>query len=215
MTPSRSASAKTRALVIALVLSVHGLMALPLPRPVMRQNSPGSLQELSNWRGRLGEAGLHVTNEQLIDWVGVLSQPMFWRRELLAPMRPVHDLMGVGQGWGFFAVPVTHPRRLEVYAIAGEQETLIFRRLDPKRTWRADWFADRHVRGVYDSVRGRKPIYRRFVATVAEMAFEDFPEATEVRVQLVRTHTPSPRDAVVHGESKVLMDVTVARGETP
>lgn len=214
MTRPRTTAARHRALIIALVLCVHGLMALPLPRPVMRQNSPSSVQELSNWRDRLADAGVRLTNEQLVDWVRWWSQPTLWRRELLAPMRPLHDLMGVGQGWGFFAVPVTHPRRLEVYAIDGDTERLIYRRLDPRHSWRAAWFSDRHVRGVYDSIRGRKPTYRRFVATVAEMAFEDFPNADEVRVQLVRSRTPHPRQDVDVEETKVLMDITIARPES-
>jgi len=181
----------------------------------MRQNSPDSLRELSNWRNRLDDAGVRVTNDQLVAWVRMWSQPTLWRRDLLTPLRPLHDFMGVGQGWGFFAVPVTHPRRLEVYAIDGEQEVLIYRRLDPAHDWRAAWFSDRHVRGVYDSIRGRKPTYRRFVGSVADMAFKDFPDADKVRVQLVRTQTPDPRQEDVYTDAKVLMDMTVTRPETP
>ena len=215
MTLPASPTAKTRAVLIALVLCLHGFMATPLPRPVVRQHAPGSLRELANWRDQLAQFGVQVSNEQLVSWVKLGSAPALWRRTLLTPIRPVHAFTGVGQGWGFFAVPVTHPRRLEVYLLQGDEERLLFRRLDEMYDWRADWFADRHVRGVYDSIRGKKPTYKRFVRSVATFALEEFPAATGVRVQLVRTQTPHPTRPAATSEVKVLLAETVLRTDLP
>ena len=67
-------------------------------------DSPSSVQELSNWRDRLADAGVRLTNEQQVDWVRWEPADLM-ASQLLAPMRPLHDLMGVGQGG--LAVPVT------------------------------------------------------------------------------------------------------------
>lgn len=215
MRSSRANMAKIRAVLLAVLLCGQGILSVPLPLAVVRPNSPESSSELSNWRNQLEQVGITVTKDELVGWVKQWSQLARWRRELLLPLRPVQDLFGTGQEWGFFAVPVTHPRRLEVYLLDDEGESLLYRRLDPDHTWRAAWFSDRRVRGVYDSVRGRKPVYQRFVQTVSSDALQTFPEANGVRVQLVRTQTLLPSDEDPMVVPKILMKRTVWREDNP
>lgn len=194
-----SRRAVVRAILIALVLAVHGLKAAPLPRPVSEATfkRPETQEELRRWMGLVDALGLPLTQKQvksISQTVGGQVGRARWR--VMKPFKPLFDLTGTGQGWALFATPDSHPQRLEVWIETASGERLVSRRTDRRFDYLGRTLAFRRVRGVYDSVTGKaKPQYTRFCRWVADRAFDDFPEAERVRVQQVRTHTVLPWEA--------------------
>ncbi|MFT4623851.1 MAG: hypothetical protein ACI8PZ_002507 [Myxococcota bacterium] len=185
-----------RALLITVVLAVHGLKAAPLPRPISEASfaRPENREELRRWMGLVDALGIPLSTAQLkslSSGIGGKVGRARWR--LMRPLKPVFDLTGTGQGWALFATPDSHPQRLEVWIGTAGEERLVSRRCDADYPHLAAALSFRRVRGVYDSVSGKpKPTYRRFTRWVADRTFETFPEAEWVRVEQVRTHTRLP-----------------------
>lgn len=179
--------------MLAVVIGVQVFLALPLPREVGTAKSPESRAEVQRWLALGERIGVHMTPDEmqaslhsLGAWTGG------FRRELVQPWLPVQRWMGTGQGWAFFAVPDTHPVRLEVTVVEPEGSRVVFRRLDPAHRWRASTFAYRRVRGLYDSARKKNTMYRRFSRWVAREALADHPEGQAVELQVLKNRVTLP-----------------------
>ncbi len=179
--------------MLLFVLGIQLVIALPLPREGVSLKSPESREEIQRWLALSERLGVTMTQEGFVSGLNTLGS---WtgglRRDLIKPWLPVQRVTGTGQRWAFFAVPDTHPVRLEVSVVEPEGSRLVFRRLDPDHRWLAPTFAYRRVRGLYDGARKKNRLYLRFVDWVADQTFEAYPEAEGVEVEVLRYHTTLP-----------------------
>ena len=194
--PLQSPLAVLRAAFITLALAVHGLAAAPLPHAVTKQDlkNPVSAEEVERWASRLTAMGYAVTPEELSEQViSVTSVIAGIHRAPLKPLRPIFRLTGTGQGWGLFANPDNFPSRLEIRVKRADGTwSTVYRRLDPEHRWAVDLLTYRRVRGIYEADGfGKKPSsnYRRFADWIGERLLQADPDAQEVEVRMMRTHT--------------------------
>lgn len=209
-----------RAALITLALVVHGIYAAPLPSRVTRADldSAEGREEVDRWMTFVEGAGIPLTRAQIEEttmaWTGALAD---LHKALRAPFYDALKLTGTGQAWALFASPDSHPHRLEVYVEEGGVWRPIYRRNHPGLAWRDATFRFRRVRGLYDGSTGKSRVeYWNFTRWVAREALLDFPNATAVRVQMVRTHTvlpwetPDPRETArqvhTHKRTAILPD---------
>ncbi|MCA9493965.1 MAG: hypothetical protein KC621_28755 [Myxococcales bacterium] len=191
---------RLRAVVLAIVIAVHGLAAAPIPHVVTQNDlrNPVSAEEVRRWAERLTALGLERTPEQLGEEV------IWWTERIggahhaaLAPFRSFFRFTGTNQGWALFANPDTHPIRLQIRVRRegrGDWE-ILFQRLDPEHDWAADLLAYRRVRGVYDAggYRSRpRGNYRRFAKWIAHRVLDGDPTVQAVEIRSLRTHTTTP-----------------------
>jgi hypothetical protein len=190
---------RVRAALIALGVVVHGFAAAPLPRSVKRSqmDTPMAKEELGRWVAVAARVGVEITIPELADWMtstGAVAASA--RKAVMAPFGPWFRLTGTGQGWGLFTYPDTFPHRLTVEVREGRSWRTVYAGLDPDATWMRPQLAYRRVRAVYDGNTDKVgPSYEPFVDWVAAHAFADFPDAKQVRVGFVRTHSTMPGEA--------------------
>ncbi len=180
------------ACVIAWQL-VESLPAIPTISPEMLRRPEAQL-ELSRWQGAFGQLGIEVQRQELVSLARGFGDAMHRVHRVFDPLDPVAELLGVGQGWGLFAQADDVPGRLEieVFAAGGASE-VVYRRLDPDRTWRAERWAYRRMRAAYDQDVGRvASVFRRFTEVVAATRFAEDPDAVRVVVRIVPTRTQVP-----------------------
>lgn len=191
---------RLRAVVLLVVVGVHGLAAAPIPHVVTRADlqNPVSAEEVRQWAARLTAVGLAVTpkelGEQVLWWTERIGGA---HRAALAPFRPLFHATGTNQGWALFANPDNHPIRLQIRVRrAGSPDwEILFQRLDPEHAWHADLLAYRRVRGVYDAGGFRqkpRPNYQRFARWIGHRALAEDPAIEAVEVRSLRTHTTLP-----------------------
>lgn len=187
-----------RAGLLAGVLAVYGLAALPLPHAVKRASfdEPVAREELTAQAAWLGRVGVATTADGLADalytfsagWVTVYDHT-------LKPLAPLFRLTGTGQSWGLFTYPDTFPHQLVVEVRAGKSAPwqVWFQGLDPEHDWMRDVIAYRRVRGVYDG-QTTKPgaSWNNLTRWLARRAFEQDATLTTVRVSFRRFHTVRP-----------------------
>jgi hypothetical protein len=117
--------------------------------------------------------------------------------------KPVFDVLGTNQAWALFASATTKPERLviQIQREGSLEWHVVTRRLDPCCTWKEDALRYRRIRGVWDGQRDRmRAAYKGMTKWVAREAFEDFPDATRVRVHLeqrISTYPWEPDDLTV------------------
>ncbi|MDP2315591.1 MAG: hypothetical protein Q8P41_22015 [Pseudomonadota bacterium] len=192
-----------RAALIAVVLLVSGIAASPMPKSVRRAHfeTPIAIEEVDRWVGILGGVGVTVTRKELADrtyTVGKFFADL--RGTLLGPFKGWFRVTGTGQGWGLFTYPDSYPHQLVIEVRAagsapGSEDGWrpIYAALDPDAAWHRDQLAYRRVRGVYDgNTRKPGPSYDNFVAWASRQAFADLPDAAEVRIGFIRTHSTMP-----------------------
>jgi hypothetical protein len=186
-----------RAGLILLALVVYGIAASPLPRSMKRSqfDTPMAIEEVDQWVGILGAAGIPITRAALSDdafAVGTVFADL--RSALLGPFKGWFRITGTGQGWGLFTYPDIFPHQLVIEVRPkGGTFAPIYAGLDPDAAWMRPQLAYRRVRGVYDG-NTTKPgaSYDNFVHWIGRLALADFPDSAEVRVGFVRTHTTMP-----------------------
>ena len=162
--PARRAWPAVRALLIAGVLFVEWIDAMPLPELNEKDLSYEVAQdELEQWRDTLAGLGVELTSDELAQAglrVGAASTG--FRRGILRPFRPVFRVTGIGQAWGLFAYPDPYAGRLTIEGRgvqrAGTGRPWYFGRSGGQRgsPEPEDLVEYRRVRGIYDD-NGDRP----------------------------------------------------------
>lgn len=189
-----------RAALISLHLLALGLLAFPSPSGGMSRSSwadPTVQAEFAAWRQRLAGLGVELSAQEFEDelWE-VASAYMKARSAVLEPMQPYHDWFGTWQSWRMFVAPQRFPARLhvDVRLAEGQEWTPVYVERDPELRWMASVFDHDRMRSEMFrySWKKYKSSWRPFAQWIARNAAQDFPEATEVRVQYFRFETLSP-----------------------
>jgi hypothetical protein len=184
-----------RALLIALVLLVHGTKALPWPDVRERDLAYGVAQdELERWAGILGSLGIRLSAEQLAERVIAVGRASAAaQRALHGPVRPLLRITGTGQAWGLFAYPDPYAGRLVVSSRRAQGDGLTgpwqerYRAPGQGDPWLVARLESRRIRGVYDDNGDRpKPggFYDPFCDWVAVEVMAREPDVVEVEIRL-------------------------------
>jgi hypothetical protein len=206
-----------RAALLAVVVFVHGVAASPLPPSPTTAKAlanPIAVEELDGWVRLLGGLGVTTNRAQLTELAVRSSVVTSELRGLVTkPFRPLMRITGTGQGWGLFTYPNTHPHRLVIEVERGGEFQVVYRALDPEHRYLEPQLTFRRVRGVYDDNASKvRPSYESFARWVARRAFADWPDATRVRVKMIRTHVVTPGQKP-DPKSEVRLVRVVKRGE--
>jgi hypothetical protein len=176
-----------RAIVAAIAVFWAVVASLPMPGPgsASALQDPTAQRELADWSLLLGSLGLSVPPERLGEGVLAIGEVARTAQSTATwPVRPLVRQLAIQQGWGLFAYPDREPVRLIVEGDAGDRKYhAIFRSLDPKARWEADWFAYRRVRAMMSPGRKLPATFRGVVDQVAARAFRDHPALVRVRVR--------------------------------
>ena len=198
-----------RAIILAIVVLIHGLAAAPLPSKMHKrdQNDEAVQKELSRWVDALSGIGISVSEKGLWNFsyqAGNIATKS--RNAILKPVRPFFKLTGTGQGWGLFTHPDRRPDHLEVWGKAenAKEWKLLYRSLDEDHRFMADKLSYRRLRGLWDGNANRpkryfkknrkKQPYLYFTQWVACEAFSKHPELHKVKVQYERSFTTTPKE---------------------
>jgi hypothetical protein len=135
---------------------------------------------------------VHVTSDELEAQAWTVAQAYLkCQMPLYAVAQPLVSQFGLGQGWGMFSNPETHPARLHVELDRGQGfETLYVSRSD-EYAWRRREFDHNRMRKLVGRVfRDQSPaLYKELVSWVATQVQRDFPDAERVRVRRYRFNT--------------------------
>lgn len=198
--PGRSPGrvAHLRAGLIAVVLLVHGVVALPIGPKITEASiaSERGQRQFLAWHALVAPLGVDTDTfaRWLIDGSSVLVDV---DRALTSPVRPLFRLTGTGQAWALFASEDRDPHRLVVRVRHGEGtpwET-VFRQLDPAHghPWIGSHVGFRRHRGLWDG-QGKyasKP-YRLFGRSLSEAIFAEDPSVSHVELHLERSCVAAP-----------------------
>jgi hypothetical protein len=182
-----------RALLLAAVIVVEAVDAIPGNLGARTLARPTAQAELDAWRRLLARVGVQTTNEALADAVvAVVKPPLRARKEILDVARPVQRLLGTGQSWAFFAYPERFPQALVLEVRRAGAWTEVhhpFAVVEPT-LGRALRF--RRLRGVYVDAGGRPAAtdgWRAFADWVARALLATDPTIEAVRVSMERRAT--------------------------
>lgn len=188
------------ALVAAHIVAVI-LLAIPdAAGPAARRSAwknPTVQNELGAWAHRLSGLGWQVEKDALEEQVwGIATTWTRWMIALRKPFEPYTEYAGVRQRWRMFVAPHRHPARLNVDVKESGRWRTVYVARSAERDWlhwKLDHTRTRSMLFRYAWKEYRRH-FRRFASWVARQAFEDFPEATDVRVRWYRYRTPTPEE---------------------
>ncbi len=194
-------TAHLRGLLVALHVLAVTLAALPSPEGGMNRGAwtdPTVQAEFAAWRGRLAALGIELSAEELEDRLWTLAQGwMAARKASLAPFAPYYRHMGTAQPWRMFVAPHTHPSRLHIELLEGEEWRTLYIARDPRHRWKAELLDHDRMRSAL--FRYAWPGYRRsweeLGRWLADRAAEEFPAGARLRLFFTRARTPSPEEA--------------------
>lgn len=189
-----------RALFVVGHLTAILLASLPAPEGGMNRalwKEPTARAEFEIWAKRL-----HVTVDELQDQLWkVASWWMDLRAVWMAPVRPYLGAVGAHQAWRMFAGANRFPTKLHFRirdaGAPADAWRSVYERDNPELRWRAEIWEHERFRNGFD--RFGWPHYRAFLEEacgwVSQRAFEDFPQAAEVRCSIWRERAPTPAQA--------------------
>jgi hypothetical protein len=197
-------SDRLRALLVALVLVVQAIMALPTPDPITDRlaKDPAARQQIADWTRAIHAAGIDWSEDEVLARARAVTGALrSTQRALLVPFRPAIRILGLDPEWALFAFPQTHPYQVEVAgrSSAGGPWTVLY--LPHRAGFLADQLEYRRVRGVLLPRRGRPPSWDGVVDWIAEETFRRRPEIVEVRVRAIRTRTALPGEELTERPS--------------
>lgn len=189
-----------RAALLAAVIGLQGLAALPLPSRISEKDlaNPVVKEELERWVDLINGLGVSMTEAQLL---ALIDPPTELAKEvrstLVAPIKPVNRLLGIQQGWGVFGTPDTWPHALVIEGRVGpgHPRRTLYRSLDPEHRWSRDLLRFRRVRALYAPGNNRPPGWNGFASWIAERAFRDHPDLNDIWVFAERSHVTLPGEA--------------------
>lgn len=135
-------------------------------------------------------------------WEDAVPQWRQARVTLKSQSLPLRRLTGAGQGWRMFADVPRHTGRLEVDVDEGEGWRTVFFERSPQARWRADTFEHHRWREFINRVRNRRGSreWTHLNRVVSGWAFDDFPRAQRVRLQITRATVVGPKTLRRRGE---------------
>ena len=194
-----------RAALVLLLLAVNCVHGCPVP-VIHRRNveRPLGQRELERWSGILGSVGVDVPPGELGERAIAFSEEVQRvRGQLVRPVHPLFDAVGVDQRWSLFPVADPEPWWMHVEARRkGETEfTLLYRPWDDEHDWSVETIEYRRVRGVWNpGSAGLRFDHPRFVDWVARRAFDEDPDWEEVRVRFAQYRLYVPGDPEAYRE---------------
>jgi hypothetical protein len=194
---------QVRAGLIAGHILAITLMALPAPGEGMVREAwqdPTVQGEFAAWTTRCNRLGIQITQQEFEDrlWA-VACAYMDIRDRILAPFGPYYEYCGTVQSWRMFAGPHFYPSRLAIDVRQNDEWRTVFLQRDPHLTWlssRLDHYRFRPALyrfGWYQYVKGYDD-FHHFAEWVARHAAQDYPQADEVRIRLLKLRTRSPEE---------------------
>lgn len=212
---------RLRALLLALVLILQGVLAAPVPHSIRLAafDEPVVREEIAAQVALLADVGIDVTPEQVVHFL--YTSGSMWAsiyRSATRPVGPILRVLGIGQAWGLFTYPDTFPHQLivEVRSSRTGPFTVWYAGIDPDHRWKRDVLAYRRVRGVYDGQTTRPGVsWNNMTRWLAhEACVEAGPGSGEkvashaVRVSFTRFHTVRPGEPAT-GPAEPLRHVRV------
>jgi hypothetical protein len=181
-------------LILAFVLGVAALLPPGGSRFADRKvwHSAHNLEQFLRWSQMLAKVGVHLAPEQIEAYVWTFAQAYLkFQAPLHAGAQPLVSQLGLGQGWGMFSNPETHPARLHVDIDRGHGFETIYVSRSDEYTWRRSEFDHNRMRKLIGRItRDQSPVlYKSLVTWVAAQAQQDFPDARRVRVRRYRFDT--------------------------
>lgn len=186
-----------RAALLLLVIALNVASALPAPMRISPAHfaRPDAREEVDGWLRVFEALGWDVPRPTLERAVTTVVNGWVDARTAVIgrPTKELRRWLGVRQNWALFARPDTWPSAL-VVEVAGPQEPWVevYRSLHPEHDLLASQLRYRRIRGLYDVGDRPGATYYNLASWIAARAFEAHPEATQVRVRLVRSHTTRP-----------------------
>jgi len=123
---------------------------------------------------------------------------------MMAPIRPLSSLAGIGQAWGLFTFPESTAGRL-IVEIQEKGEWKTVHHSPQSGTLLDSRVRYRRIRGTYDD-GGDRPrpmvVYSRFVDWLSWNIFLENPEVSSVRVRLDHTYITTPNEAEKRPDKK-------------
>lgn len=195
--PALTKRAHLRAALIALVVLVEGVEALPRsPLNEERLARPEG-QRLITWLERgLSGVGAHPGRERIGSQLMAASSAQVAVREaVLAPFAPLFHLTATGQQWTLFITVGRECFRLHIDAAGADgQFHPVYRALGLDRENLSPLLEYRRLRGIYDPKRNRPPsdAYAGLANFVARRLFARHPDWHAVRVREERLYIGEP-----------------------
>lgn len=195
--PALTKRAHVRAALIALVLLVEGVEALPhSPLNEDRLARPEG-QRLITWLERgLSSIGAHPGRERIGSrLIAASSAQVALRDAVLAPFEPLFRLTATGQQWTLFITVGRECFRLHIDAAGADgQFHPVYRALGLDSDDLAPLLEYRRLRGIYDPKRTRPPsdAYAGAANFIAQRLFTRHPDWRSVRVRQERLYIGEP-----------------------
>lgn len=185
------------------------------PRPISRHLGAILVTLMMAFMGIMGTPGMDYMNTdhynddeekaQIIEkrpvWgpvvVGLYAVNRELRRPLMEKLKILERPLRIAQDWNLYRDGPSRVRRLNIY-VDGE---LKHRSADPEYTWLNPQLRNRHIRPVLENA-ARKPSIPNWpgiMRFLVVMAIEDFPGATEVRVESTWSRFPGNKPEFQHG----------------
>ena len=188
-----------RPVLIALHLLSIVILSLPGKGLANKKawSTPNAMAELTAWTKRLEAIGISTTPERLRAQVyGANVAVGTWRDRIGWPLSRYARLTGATQGWAMFARPQKYPAELHIDVLEqGQWRPLV-------RPWnQTEWRQHQRTHNRVRKMLGRyartfyADRYQGAARWFATEAARDFPNVTEIRVQLWRSRSPTPEQA--------------------
>lgn len=195
-----------RAALVAAHIGAVVVLALPdIAGPGSNKTAwknPTVQSEISAWADRLG---MPKEDLEQTAWT-VATTWTIWMSQLRAPIEPYSRYAGVRQKWRMFVAPHRYPATLHVDVYEQGAWRPVYLSRSDEHTWNARALDHTRMRSMQFRYAWPqyKRHYRRFARWVARAAFEDFSEASRVRVRWYGFKTPTPAevrdDAIPRGK---------------
>lgn len=179
-----------RATVITALLAVCCIEAVPdgpfTHEVLLRRSHRGNVIDLAR---ALRALGIDATEESVRTLLVEIGTPLIAARNaIVAPVQPLLDFLGLGQGWGLFLMSgqVAHRIRLEARTDTSDFQ-VVYRHHHQDDLGLAPWLTFRRVRGIYNPRRnGPRAHYEGFVSWITHKICADHPAIRGVRVEMER-----------------------------
>ncbi|MEQ8280010.1 MAG: hypothetical protein RMA76_42705 [Deltaproteobacteria bacterium] len=185
-----------RAAILSFFIVFSVLSAVPTPGNVTMQkiNLKTNRAELLRWVKILDGWGIEVEPDELAQWYVDLAKDLEGiKRTVVAPIGPVQAWTKTHQGWRLFGMPDERPFSLQIVASFGGERRVLYRTASDEHDWNDALFRFRRIRGSFNPGNLYAPgTYDGFARNVSAMVFEEFPDADEVIISMIQTHTTLP-----------------------